>query len=217
MQILSSYPSAASQSDKTQTEVNKTTTANASTSTDKNTEAANTDTANQFSSRAEKFSQLNREFDITASGFKITSAFINRLAELNIISSSEASNLSSDLSPETEATDSLSQLKSAMDALVKRVQGETGTEGLIAILEKPQQILENLDGSVRKESPTAPATAAAELDSYLKSDAANILSDKEKSTLKDLKIALNIADKLNPEQRTSAEVSKYMQILKRYG
>ena len=217
MQILSSYPSSTSQSDKTQTEVNKTTAANATTSSDKTTEVASTDTKSNFSSRAEKFSQLNKEFDITASGFKITSGFINRLAELNIISSSEATSLSIDLSPETEATDSLSQLKSDMDALVKRVEGETGTAGLITILEKSQQILENLDGSVSKEFPIDPATAAAELDSYLKSDGASILSDKEISTLKDLKIALNIADKLNPEQRTLAEVSKYMEILKRYG
>ena len=217
MQILSSYPSATSQSDKAQTGVNKTTAAEATDSTDKNTEAAGTDSNNNFSSLAEKFAQLNQEFDITASGFKITSEFINRLAELNIISSDEAASLSIDLSPETEATDSLSELKSGMDALVKRVQGETGTAGLIALLEKSQQILDNLDGSISKTFPIDPATAAAELDVYLKSDAASMLSDKEISTLKDLKIALNIADKLNPEQRTSAEVSKYMEILKRYG
>ena len=217
MQILSSYPSASSQADKAQAEVNKTTAATATNSTDKNTEASSTDTKNNFSSRAEKFAQLNKEFDITASGFKITGQFINRLAELNIISSSEASSLSTDLSPETEATGSLSELKSAMDALVKRVKDETGTEGLIAILEKSKQILENLDGSVSKEFPIDPATAAAELDSLLKSDLASILSRQELTTLKDLKTALNIADKLNPEQRTSAEVSKYMEILKRYG
>jgi len=217
MQILSSYPSATSQPDKTQTEVSKTEAAKASASADKNTEAASTDSTNRFSTRAEKFSQLNKEFDITASGFKITSGFITRLAELNIISSSEASSLSSDLSPETEATGSLSELKSAMDALVERVKDETGTAGLIAILDKAQKILDNLDGSVSKEFPVDPATAAAELDNFLKTDVANILSDKEKNTLNDLKTALSIADKLNPEQRTSAEVSKYMEILKRYG
>ena len=105
-----------------------------------------------------------------------------------------------------------------MDALVKRVEGETGTTGLIAILEKSQIILENLDGSVSKKFPIDPATAAAELDSLSKKVTAQVSSAIKKiSTLKDLKIALNIADKLNPEQRTSAEVSKYMEILKRYG
>ena len=62
-----------------------------------------------------------------------------------------------------------------------------------------------------------PATAAAELEHFLQSENAKILTDKETTVLKDLKTALNIADKLNPEQRSSAEVSKYMEILKRYG
>ena len=219
MQVLSSYPST-TQTEKTQDNKTTATTAGADVTATNTTDNAQESSAAKktFSSRAEKFSQLNKEFDITSSKFTITTEFVNRLAELNIISTEEAESLSVDLkaTDTTKENNSVGDLKTGIDTLIERVKSETGTEGLIAILEKSQKILDNLDGSKSKEFPVDPATAAAEVEHFLKSDSAKILTNEETSLLKDIKLAMNIADKLNPEQRSSAEVSKYMEVLKRF-
>lgn len=215
MQILSSYPSTdaneKAQSSKASTEPSAT-----SDKTGSTTQAPNQQT---FSTRAEKFAQLNKEFDINSSKFTITGEFINRLAELKIISSDEASSLSSDLptTNNTQTTGTLEQIDSATDAIIQRLESAPEASGLIDVLEKSQQILDNLDGANSKKFPIDPATAAAQINQFLQGESANLLTEKEQGVVKDLKTALNIADKLNPLQRTSAEVSKYMEILKRYG
>lgn len=217
MQILSSYPSTTNDTEKA-----KVNSADATTDTSKaatENAAKETNEKSSFSTRAEKFAQLNKEFDITSSKFTITTEFVNRLAELNIISSDEAASLSKDLptAASAESKDTVGQLKTDVDALIERVKPEKGVESLINLLEKSQEILNNLDGSKSKTFPIDPATAAAELEHFLKTDEAKVLTDKEVNVVKDLKAALNIADKLSPEQRTSAEVSKYMEILKNFG
>ncbi|MGY8872216.1 MAG: hypothetical protein ACKVJE_17405 [Pseudomonadales bacterium] len=174
----------------------------------------------EFSSRAEMLVQMNKEFDITGSDFHISQQFINRLSEIGLLSKSEATELNQGLpltSGGSKSTQNLTTLKSALDTIFERVKDEEGVSGLLSVLDKSQKILDNLDGSKSKTFPIDPATAAAELDHYLKSDDSKILTDDEKQSLSDLKTALTIADKLSPEQRTSAQVSKYMEILKRYG
>lgn len=179
----------------------------------------NQETQAVFSSRAEKLAQINKEFDITSPGFRISQQFINRLSEIGLISENEATELNKGLpltSSGTQSTESVETLKSAVEIIFERIKNEDGVSGLLSVLDKSQQILDNLDGSKSKVFPIDPATAAAELDHYLKSDNASVLTEKEKQSLGDLKTAFTIADKLSPEQRTSAEISKYMEILKRY-
>ena len=179
----------------------------------------NQETQPVFSSRAEKLAQINKEFDITSPGFRISQQFINRLSEIGLISENEATELNKGLpltSSDTQSTESVETLKSAVEIIFERIKNEDGVSGLLSVLDKSQQILDNLDGSKSKVFPIDPATAAAELDHYLKSDNASILTEEEKQSLSDLKTAFTIADKLSPEQRTSAEISKYMEILKRY-
>ena len=179
----------------------------------------NQDTQAVFSSRAEKLAQINKEFDITSPGFRISQQFINRLSEIGLISENEATELNKGLpltSSGPQSTESVETLKSAVEIIFERIKNEDGVSGLLSVLDKSQQILDNLDGSKSKVFPIDPATAAAELDHYLKSDNASILTEEEKQSLGDLKTAFTIADKLSPEQRTSAEISKYMEILKRY-
>lgn len=173
-----------------------------------------------FSSRAEKLAQINKEFDITGADFHISQQFINRLSEIGLISTSEATDLNQGLplsSNGAKETESITALKSSLESIAERINGKEGTSSLLTLLENSQKILDNLDGSQSKTFPVDPATAAAELDHYLKSDGSNILTVNEKQSLADLKTALTIADKLSPEQRTSAQVSKYMEILNRYG
>ncbi|BBB30762.1 hypothetical protein [Neptunomonas japonica] len=174
----------------------------------------------EFSSRAEMLAQMNKEFDITGTDFHISQQFINRLSEIGLLSKSEATELNQGLpltSDGSKSTQSLTTLKSALDNIFERVKDEGGASGLLSVIDKSRKILDNLDGSKSKTFPIDPATAAAELDHYLKSDDSSILAEDEKQSLNDLKTALTIADKLSPEQRTSAQVSKYMEILKRYG
>jgi len=179
----------------------------------------NQETQPVFSSRAEKLAQINKEFDITSPGFRISQQFINRLSEIGLISENEATELNKGLpltSSGTQSTESVETLKSAVEIIFERIKNEDGVSGLLSVLDQSQQILDNLDGSKSKVFPIDPATAAAELDHYLKSDNASLLTEEEKQSLGDLKTAFTIADKLSPEQRTSAEISKYMEILKRY-
>ncbi|WP_261843316.1 hypothetical protein [Aliamphritea ceti] len=219
MQVLTSAPQTTSQSTQAETAASKTTEAGTTTAADKATATTSDSSGDKkvFSSRGEKFAQLNKEFDITGSDFKITNQFLSRLSELGIITESEASKLTSGLNTTTGSTDTVAGLKGAIDAISSRVKDEDGVSSLLSLLDNSKQILDNLDGSKSKTFPVDPATAAAELESFLKSDDAKILTDKEKESLKDVQTALNIADKLSPEQRTSAEVSKYMSILKQFG
>ena len=219
MQVLTSAPQTTTQPVQTETATSTAASASAATATDKNTAtpSGESDDKKVFSSRGEKFAQLNKEFDITGSDFKITNEFLSRLSALGIITESEASKLTDGLNSTTGSTDTVAGLKGAIDAISNRVKDEDGVSSLLSVLDNSKQILDNLDGSKSKTFPVDPATAAAELDSFLKSDGASILTDKEKESLKDVQTALNIADKLSPEQRTSAEVSKYMSILKQFG
>lgn len=219
MQVLTSSPQVTSQPAQTDTTASSAA-QTAATDTAGNTATPATAASEEkqvFSSRGEKFAQLNKEFDITGSDFKITNGFLNRLSELGLITESEASKLAGGLNSVTGSTDSVGELKGAIDAISERVKDEDGVSNLLKLLENSKEILDNLDGSKSKTFPVDPATAAAELESFLKSDDADILTDKEKESLKDVQTALTIADKLSPEQRTSAEVSKYMSILKQFG
>ncbi|WP_271272676.1 hypothetical protein [Aliamphritea hakodatensis] len=219
MQVLTSSPQVTSQPAQTDTAASSATqtTATETTGTTAAPATAASEEKQVFSSRGEKFAQLNKEFDITGSDFKITNGFLSRLSELGLITESEASKLAGGLNSVTGSTDTVGGLKGAIDAISERVKDEDGVSGLLKLLENSKEILDNLDGSKSKTFPVDPATAAAELESFLKSDEADILTDKEKDSLKDVQTALTIADKLSPEQRTSAEVSKYMSILKQFG
>lgn len=219
MQVLTSTPQTTNQPAQAETAASNAAQTSDATATEKTTTtaASKSDDKQVFSNRGEKFAQLNKEFDITGSDFKITNQFLSRLSELGIITESEASKLTSGLNTTTGSTDTVAGLKGAIDAISSRVKDEDGVSSLLSLLDNSKQILDNLDGSKSKTFPVDPATAAAELESFLKSDDANILTDKEKESLKDVQTALNIADKLSPEQRTSAEVSKYMSILKQFG
>lgn len=216
MQILSSYPTNNIQSESKSATVSNAEALVTASGTENKSKEDTADAIKTFSTRAEKFSQLNKEFDITGVGFKITDSFIKRLGTLEILTTSQATKLSSDLKFETKSTDSISNLKTDINSIIKRVEGETGTASLISVLEKSQKILDNLDGSKSKDYPINPSTAAAELGQFLNGDTADILTDKEKDSVKDLRVALSIADRLNPGQSASAEVGKYIEIQNRF-
>lgn len=186
------------------------------TSANTSTTESSTGNSNQFSTRAAQLAQLNQEFDIVSPGFRLSQEFVNRMAELGLISNTEAESLGSDLpvnADGTSETDSVSELNGVIDVLAERYAEDTS---LIEILNNSKEILNHLDGSNSEDWPVDPFTAAAEIENYLNSDEADKLSAEETQSLEDLKLAMTIADRLSPENRTSAELSQYMEILNQY-
>lgn len=178
------------------------------------TDTQTDDSQSSISSRAENLAKLNSEFDITNPSFRLSQQFINRMAELNLISQQEAEGLGSGLpvnSSGDSSTDTVEELSNAIDKLSNN---HSDDQTLIEILASSKQVLNNLDGSKQDSLPTDPYSLAVDLANYLKSDSANSLSESEKETLSDLKLAMEIADKISPEKRSSAELSKYMEVLK---
>lgn len=172
----------------------------------------------QFSSRAEKLAALNSEFDIISQGFRLSQEFVNRMAELDLISASDAEGLNVDLpltaSSDTDEADTVGELTTFIDTFSAKLEKqEDKPQGLLDILQDSKSILQNLDGSKSKTfEADIPETAAALAD-YLRSSDATSLSDSETKSLKDLHTALTVADKLNPTSRTSDNINAYMRVM----
>ncbi len=192
--------------------------------TDATTTAATTDESSeqkpaaQFSTRAEKLAALNSEFDIVSPSFKLSQQFVNRMAELDLISASDAEGLNTDLpltaSSGTDEADTVGELTTFIDSFSAKLEKqEDAPSGLLEILQNSKSILQNLDGSKSKTfEADIPETAAALAD-YLRSSDASSLSDSETKSLNDLHTALTVADKLNPTSRTSDNINAYMRVM----
>lgn len=174
--------------------------------------------AAQFSTRAEKLAALNSEFNIVSQGFRLSQDFVNRMAELDLISASDAEGLNTDLpltaDSDTSEADTVAELTTFIDSFSAKLEKqEDAPSGLLEILQNSKSILQNLDGSKSKTfEADIPETAAALAD-YLRSSDASSLSDSETKSLKDLHTALTVADKLNPTSRTSDNINAYMRVM----
>lgn len=211
MTIISSYSPSSTQA----SETNHTqTTAPANTNTESS--LAEQTATSTFSTRSEKLAQLNSEFDIRSSGFRLNQEFISRMAELGLISGADAEGLNSGLPVNADGdktTDTVQQLNHNIDILSERYQDDPT---LIDILNHSKQVLANFDGTENDQLPSDPFTLAAKLNNYLKSDDATKLTDDERESLQELKLAMTVADRLTPDKRSSAELGKYMEIFKSY-
>lgn len=199
-----------------------TTASPSSTSVAETTTAASTEEttsqkpAAQFTSRAEKLATLNSEFNIVSQNFRLSQEFVNRMAELELISTDDAAGLNKGLSitanSGTDNADTVGELTTFIDSFSAQLeQQEDKPQGLLDILQNSKSILQNLDGSKAFEADI-PGTAAALAD-YLRSSDASNLTDSETKSLEDLHTALTVADKLNPTSRTSDNINAYMRVL----
>lgn len=174
-----------------------------------------------FSTRAERLAQLNSDYDMLSPSFKLSEEFINRMANLRLISLEDSNTLQGHLPANKDGsradTASLGELKSSMDAISQQLGPETTQGNLQQLFANAKGILDNINASKSHTFPIDPATAAAELDQFLMSEQSSQLSEDDTQSLQDLKAALHVADKLSPDKRASAEVSKYMEILSRFG
>jgi len=213
MNTINSTPSTTPANNTTPT--NTTTTTGAETSADENSSQKPEAT---FSNRAEKLATLNSEFNIVSQGFRLSQEFVNRMAELELITASEAEGLNTDLpltaDSDTSEADTVGELTTFIDTFSAKLEKqEDAPGGLMEILQNSKSILQNLDGSKSKTfEADIPETAAALAD-YLRSSDASSLTDSETKSLKDLHTALTVADKLNPTSRTSDNINAYMRVL----
>ncbi|MBY4678456.1 hypothetical protein [Marinobacterium arenosum] len=171
----------------------------------------NTAATTRFSSRAEKFAALNKEFSISNNpSFKVTPNFINRLQEYGLISAQDAQTLGFSDSDDS-AGGTLGELSDFIDRFSDKLKQTHGNDGILTTLSNARGIINNFDGSLSKSFPADINTTAAEIHQYLNSNGDN-LSDSEHSSLSQLEKALTIADKLNPTSRTSDNINRYMAI-----
>lgn len=179
-------------------------------------ESSNQKSTTQLSSRAEKLATLNSEFNIVSQNFRLSQEFVNRMAELELISTDDAAGLNKGLSVTassgTDNADTVGELTTFIDTFSAQLEKqEDKPQGLLDILQNSKSILQNLDGSKAFEADI-PETAAALAD-YLRSSDASNLTDSETKSLEDLHTALTVADKLNPTSRTSDNINAYMRVL----
>jgi len=213
MNTINSTPSTTPANNTTPT--NTTTTTGAETSADENSSQKPEAT---FSNRAEKLATLNSEFNIVSQGFRLSQEFVNRMAELELITASEAEGLNTDLpltaDSDTSEADTVGELTTFIDTFSAKLEKqEDAPGGLMEILQNSKSILQNLDGSKSKTfEADIPETAAALAD-YLRSSDASSLTDSETKSLKDLHTALTVADKLNPTSRTSDNINAYVRVM----
>jgi len=194
---------------------------NSSTAVSENKESTTPSTTEQaasnFTSRAEKLATLNKEFNIVSPDFRINQAFVNRMAELELISSQDAEKLNAGI-PATASgdkqTDTVAEIETFIDTFSTKLKNaEEQPEDLMDILQDSKSILANLDGSKSKTFEADIATTNAALTQFLKSDDAKALTESERGSLSDLQTALTVADKLNPTSRTSENINAYMRVL----
>ncbi|WP_020407470.1 hypothetical protein [Hahella ganghwensis] len=179
---------------------------------------AATDNANNaessISTRAEKLAQLNKEFNITSSGFRVSQTFITRLTELGFLSSEEAEKLSGNLAssnPVEQTTQSVEELQESLQSLFDRLADEENS-GLKTLIGSSMEILENLDNPNAQGSDLTESSIIAALDFHLNSSEISF-SGKDRQTLEDLQTVLSITEKLGQENHSSSKVNQYLKIM----
>ena len=164
-----------------------------------------------LSSRAQKIQMLNEEFFPGGpSSVTITPDFIQRLHEYGFISESEANDLSSGTTAESESTDTVGALS---DEIKRITQGLEADSSLIGILNRADDIINNLDGTKPTHLTNNIKLVDVELNAYLNSDEAAQLTETEKQSMEQLSLALTLADKLNPNNLTSPKLNSYLSFM----
>ena len=185
-------------------------------------ESVNADTsasdksAIELSTRAQKIQKLNAEFfPAGPQSLKITAAFIERLEEYGFLNADEAKKLSPTATSSTsgQSAQPLGELSTFIDGLTDKLKDSDLGNSLIAVLQKAQLVINNLDGSNSPSKVTDIKTIIAELEQFTSSDEMHSLSNNDKRSLQQLEIALQVADKLGPEDSSSEQINKYLSIL----
>ncbi|MCV6590897.1 MAG: hypothetical protein OIF57_18040 [Marinobacterium sp.] len=211
--VISSAPANDSKTSSTTSTTQTEATSKAQNGSDSSTTSSSAPT---FTSRAEKMATLNSEFNIMSPDFTLTQAFVNRMAELELISGGEAEKLAADLPKGSAAagdTPTVAELQTFIKDFSKTLQNnEEAPKGLLDILEDAEKILNNLDSSKPDNSVDIAGTQAA-LKQFIDSPEALKVNDDDDRNLRALHNMLVVADKLTPANRTSENVNAYLKVL----
>lgn len=172
----------------------------------------------ELSTRAQKIQKLNAEFfPAGPQSLIITTAFIERLEEYGFLNAGEAQKLSSAAaatsSTSGQSAQPLGELSTFIDGLTDELKGSDLGNSLISVLQKAQLVINNLDGSNPPSTVIDIKTIFAELEQFTSSDEMHSLSNNDKRSLQQLELALQVADKLGPEDSSSEKINKYLSIL----
>jgi hypothetical protein len=165
-----------------------------------------------LSSRASKMQKLNEEFFPGGpKTVKITPEFIQRLSEYGLISSEEATKLDTTTNDTNKTNGPLEEISSFIDDLSKKIAKEDPQSSLIDTLTRAKTVIDGF-GINSSATNTDIKSIIAELKQFSQSEQGLLLDADEKSNLGKLDMALQIADKMNPENSSSQQLSSYVAI-----
>jgi hypothetical protein len=169
-----------------------------------------------LSTRGERLAALNQDFNIISPNFTITDEFLTRLAELDFISQDQLNNLQQEIdvnnTSDSDSNLSLATIKQNTNDIIERFKNDEQAENLVTTLKKATSIID----SFGKTGSSDIFTTIAQLEHHLKNNDGIRLTDKEKTTLNELQTVLSIAEKLNPQSRTSTNIDNYLQQLEQF-
>ncbi len=168
----------------------------------------------QISTRSQKIQKLSQEFFPGGPHeIKITPAFISRLQEYELISASEAETLNSSAAlADDETTDNLGQLAEFLDSFTEKLRKQDGDSSLIETLNQANSVLESWKDNTRPDTETL-TKVVQELSLITASEEFGEFSVEDRKSLLELELAMNVAQKLNPESNVSEKVNQYLNIL----
>jgi len=185
------------------------------TATESTTQSASTNSGTSVSSRAESLATLNSEFNIMSSDFRITQQFMNRMAELNLISGEDAERISTGLpaGDSSEQAPTVAEMQTFVsDYITELEDAEDAPAGLLDILKNAESILKDLDSSNPDPDIDIAGTAAA-LKQFIESEEGLANDENKDRDLRQLHNMLVVADSLSPANRNSEGVNAYIKVM----
>ncbi|GAB6042946.1 hypothetical protein [Endothiovibrio diazotrophicus] len=180
------------------------------TGTNETTDATAASSQVELSTRAQKIRLLNEEFFPGGpSTVQISPAFVERLQEYGLISGADAKRLGADLE-DTQPEGTLGDISTFIDGFVDKLTEENPDDGFIDTLKSAQSLIDHFDDPRSADSGTAIPTLSAQINQYLASDRGQSLDEQETHALKQLNLALTIADKMTPATRSSQKINQYL-------
>lgn len=169
----------------------------------------------EISTRAQKIQKLNEEFfSGNIESFTISQDFIQRLEEYGFITADQASNLGTTAeTTETSDNSTVGELSKFIDSFTASVKKIDPNNSLIDALQQAKTVLSNFNSPTQSSQNVNIVQISSQIQSYI--DTANEkLPETDKTALKQLVSALDIANILTPGKNTTSQIDSYLAINK---
>jgi len=169
----------------------------------------------EISTRAEKIQKLNEEFfPAGPRAFTITSEFIDRLKEYGFLSANDADKFggsTGSTNSNNQEAKTIGELSVFIDSFVGTVEKVDPDSTLIDILLQAQTVIDNVNKPTTESLKINIPNITEQLKLY-SDTATDQLPETDQASLKQLVLALSIANILAPGANTSVEIDKYLEI-----